>query len=65
MNDDNVLELYYDNINGLISKQDSLRHILEMKKPDLVALCETKLPKNSSFDIKGYEVLKSSLKLGK
>jgi hypothetical protein len=76
------LEIYYNNINGLISKQDSLNHILDMKKPDLVAvvvvvvvvvvisfsltaLCETKLHAKSTFDIEGYEVLKSNLKAGK
>lgn len=57
--------MYYDNINGLITKQDSLKHILAMKKPDLVALCETKLHLKSKFTIDGYEVLKSNLKLGK
>ena len=36
-----------------------------MKQPDIVALCETKLHKNSTFDIDGYEVLKSNLKAGK
>ena len=64
-NDEKVLELYYNNINGLICKQESLKHILAMKRPDVVALCETKLHKNSKFDIKGYKVLKSNLKAGK
>ena len=36
-----------------------------MKKPDLVTICETKLHKNSTFDLEGYEVKKSSLKAGK
>ena len=59
------MELYYNNINGLITKQDSLKHILAMKKPDLVALCETKLHKNSKFEINGYENRKVNLKAGK
>ena len=63
-NSDHV-EIYYNNINGLISKQDSLKHIIEMKEPDLVALCETKLHAKSTFSIDGYEVLKSNLKAGK
>ena len=63
--DEKMLELYYNNINGLISKQESLKQILAMKKPDIVALCETKLHRNSKFDIKGYKVLKSNLKAGK
>ena len=36
-----------------------------MKKTDLIALCETKLHKNSQFGIEGYEVKKSSLRAGK
>ena len=36
-----------------------------MKKPDLVTLCETKLHKNSNFDLKGYKLEKSNLKAGK
>ena len=62
---DNNIDVYYNNINGLLSKQDSLVRILQMKQPDVVTLCETKLHKNSQYDIDGYEVLKSSLKAGK
>ena len=36
-----------------------------MKKPDLVVLCETKLHKNSTFELHGYDVRKSNLKVGK
>ncbi len=61
----NQLEIYYNNINGVLSKQDSLNHILQMRKPDVVALCETKLHKNSKFEIKGYQTIKSNLKAGK
>ena len=59
------IEMYYNNINGLITKQDSLQHILQMRKPDLVILCETKLHKNSTFELEGYKVRKSNLKAGK
>ena len=59
------VEVYYNNINGLLTKQDSLCHILQMKQPDVVTLCETKLHKNSQFDIVGYKVFKSNLKAGK
>ena len=65
MIDQSNLELYYNNINGLISKQDSLCDIVEMRKPDLIALCETKLHLNSTFEINGYETKKSNLKAGK
>ena len=64
MNERN-LEIYYNNVNGLISKQDSLKHILQMRNPDLVTLCETKLHKNSQFKLEGYEVRLSNLKAGK
>lgn len=63
--EENNLRIYYNNINGLLTKQDSLCHILQMRQPDLVTLCETKLHKNSTFNITGYEVIKSSLKAGK
>ena len=67
LNDKNDSELliYANNINGLTSKQDSLKLILEMVKPDIVALTETKLHLNSNFKIDGYEVIMSNLKLGK
>ena len=61
----NKIEIYYNNINGLITKQDSLHHILQMNQPDIVAICETKLHKNSQYDISGYKVIKSNLKAGK
>ena len=59
------IDVLYNNINGLLSKQDSLCHIIQMKQPDLVTLCETKLHKNSNFDIQGYNVIHSNLKAGK
>ena len=64
-NDTSKLEIYYNNVNGLLTKQDSLCDILEMQKPDVLAMCETKLHANSTFDIAGYKVLKSNLKAGK
>ena len=36
-----------------------------MRQPDIVALCETKLHANSTFEIKGYKTLKCNLKAGK
>jgi exonuclease III len=36
-----------------------------MRRPDIVALCETKLHENSKFEISGYKTLKSNLKAGK
>jgi hypothetical protein len=36
-----------------------------MRQPDLVALCETKLHRNSLLEIEGYKTVKSNLKAGK
>ena len=59
------IDVYYNNVNGLITKKDSLNHIIQMKLPDIVALCETKLHTNSKLEINGYQTLKSNLKAGK
>ena len=61
----NTINLFFNNINGLLSKRESLELIIKMEKPDLVALCETKLHLNSTFTIDGYETIKSNLKTGK
>ena len=39
--------------------------ILQMIKPDIVALCETKLHANSKLEFEGYETKKSNVKAGK
>ena len=57
--------LYYNNINGLQSKLDSLKSIITVKQPDIIALCETKLSNKSNITLDGYEVLMSNLKYGK
>ena len=59
------VDILYNNINGLTSKKDSLHHILQIRKPDVIALCETKLHANSNFEINDYKTLKSNLKAGK
>ena len=59
------VDILYNNVNGLTSKKDSLHHILEMRKPDVVALCETKLHANSNLEIDNYKTVKSNLKAGK
>ena len=62
---DESLKIYYNNINGLTSKKDSLDHILKIEKPDILALCETKLHANSKLEFEGYEARKSNLRAGK
>ena len=64
-NNGDEIKIYYNNINGLTSKKDSLNHILQMVKPEVVALCETKLHANSTFELEDYKTLKSNLKAGK
>ena len=41
------ISLLYNNINGFKTKMESLKIIIEKQQPDIIALCETKLGKNS------------------
>ena len=38
------LQIYYNNINGYQSKEDSIKIIMQELSPDILALCETKRP---------------------
>ena len=42
LNSTNKLSIFYSNINGLVSKTDSLAHILQSTSPDVVVICELK-----------------------
>ena len=62
------LKIYYNNINGFNSKQDSLKKIIAETSPDIVALCETKRPKmarKKKDDMPGYDILEKNVKQGK
>ena len=50
------VRFFYVNINGYRSKADSLKQIIEEVKPAIILFCETKVYKNSSIRIEGYQV---------
>ena len=66
-----TVRLYYNNINGLTSKTESLKKILGCLSPDIVALCETKLSKatkgvlSKNFDERVYSIIPRFTKAGK
>ena len=60
------LSVYYCNINGFRSKQDSLRQIIDRLQPKIVALCETKVPSGKTIKriLPDYEVCSRQQKAG-
>ena len=52
------ITLYYCNVNGIKSKQTSLKQIIEQIEPKIVVFCETKLPSDSILKnlLPGYAV---------
>ena len=61
----NQLKIYFNNINGYTSKQNSLFQITKSISPDIIALCETKVSATASPKIRGYETIVSNCKQGK
>ena len=60
------LKIWYNNINGYITKKGSVQKIIEAVNPDIFALCETKKVAGIAKDeLVGYEVVESNLKQGK
>ena len=63
------LKVYYNNINGYQSKEQSFLKIIKETSPDIIALCETKRGqmKETSRDdvIPGYKTLENNVKRGK
>ena len=61
------LTMYYCNVNGFQSKKDSVRLAVEQLKPDIIALCETKLSTGRSVKtmFPEYEVSTKPTKVGK
>ena len=60
------LKIWYNNINGYITKKGSVQKIIEAINPDIFALCETKRVAGIAKDeLVGYEVVESNLKQGK
>ena len=61
----NKLKIYFNNINSFTSKGESMRHLTQVLNPDIIALCETKLPLKVQPNLEGYNVKKCNLKGGK
>ena len=61
------ITILYNNINGVKSKYNSLRNILEKVNPTIVALCETKLGRLSKMQkvMPGYKLYPRYVKQGK
>ena len=60
------LNIYYCNVNGFRSKQDSIKNIIEQVQPKIVALCETKLESGKTIKsaLPGYEICSRKKKAG-
>ena len=61
----NKLKIFYNNVNGFMSKRESLNQIIKSEDPDIIALCETKLGLQSKPKISGYESEYLNTKRGK
>ena len=59
------LKIYYNNINGMMTKRESLNQIIQAEMPDIITLCETKLGAKSKPKIPGYETEYLNLAAGK
>ena len=59
------LKIYYNNVNGLACRSDSVKAIFETHKPDIVVFCETKASNSfvaNFFESVGYvPVIKSRI----
>lgn len=62
---ENTITLFYNNINGLTSKQESLAIIENDIQSDITLLVETKLPKNGRMSDKKQNILHVKDKQGK
>ena len=60
-----TLKYFFNNINGLMCKRESLNQSLGIAAPDIVGLCETKLGSKSRPKLQGYESVYHNLKRGK
>ena len=55
----------YNNINGYLSKKDSLLRIVESVEPDMIALCETKkIGLIKKEDLNEFNVIEKNFKQG-
>ena len=60
------ITIYYCNINGLKTKQESIKQVVEQLAPKIILLCETKLPSVTMLkkNFPGYEVNGRPMKKG-
>ena len=59
------MKIFYNNINGMVSKRESLTQAINIANPDILALCETKLGAKSEPKIPGYEPIYENMVYGK
>ena len=55
----NNFKAYYSNLRGIKSKIETLKSIIEERKPDVIGIVETMLDKNDEMQIEGYKVIRS------
>ena len=61
------MTVLYNNINGYQSKAESLQEVVANIKPEIIALCETRLSNQNTLkrDLKDYELITKHVKKGK
>ena len=59
------LKFFYSNINGFMSKKESLNQSISITVPDIVCICETKVGALTTPKIPGFEAVYENLKQGK
>ena len=61
------VNLYYCNVNGFLSKTESIKKIVEDVNPKIICLCETKLPSGKTIKaaLPTYEICSRPTKAGK
>ena len=60
------LDIYYCNVNGFKSKQESIKNIVEELQPKIMAMCETKLASGQTIKniLPSYQVCSRNKKAG-
>ena len=49
-----TVTLFFNNIDGVLSKSNSLKSVMSHLKPDTIMLCETKLSAKKNYNLEGY-----------
>ena len=60
------MTLFYNNINGYKSKSESLIEIISKVDPEIIVLCEIRLPKKNTLqkDLSNYDLIAKCVKKG-